>query len=88
MQPTHLSAEANRLLDQTSTSVKRPAMLQEVFNLDEGPVTLTFPSALSAASYEDLEDHLQIFLRKAKRRADSLRAQANENNQPDETPRG
>jgi hypothetical protein len=44
-------------------------MLQEVFNLDEGPVTLTFPAALSVASYQDLEDHLKIFMRKAKRRA-------------------
>jgi hypothetical protein len=34
-----------------SSSIKPPAatspMLQEVFNLDEGPVTLAFPSALS-----------------------------------------
>ncbi|MGM4963969.1 hypothetical protein AB7714_10720 [Tardiphaga sp. 1201_B9_N1_1] len=48
-------------------------LLQEVFNLDEGPVTLTFPERLSLASYEDLADHLAIFLRKAKRRADEIR---------------
>jgi hypothetical protein len=44
-------------------------MLQEVFNLDEGAVTLTFPASMSPASYQDLEDHLKIFMRKAKRRA-------------------
>jgi hypothetical protein len=37
--------------------------------LEEGPVTLTFPAALSSESYEDLADHLAIFLRKAKRRS-------------------
>jgi hypothetical protein len=45
-------------------------MLQEVFNLDEGPVTLIFPSDLSPASYEELQDGLQFFLRRAKRRAE------------------
>jgi hypothetical protein len=48
-----------------------PGMLQEVFTLDEGSVTLTFPATLSAESYQDLADHLEIFLRKAKRRAQS-----------------
>lgn len=50
------------------------AMLQEVFNLDEGPVTLIFPSNLSPESYGELEDGLQFFLRRAKRRAE-VRAQ-------------
>jgi len=53
------------------------AMLQEVFNLDEGPVTLIFPSNLSPESYEELEDGLQFFLRRAKRRAE-VRAQGEE----------
>jgi hypothetical protein len=44
-------------------------MMQEVFNLDEGPVTLTFPAALSSESYADLVDQLELFLRRAKRRA-------------------
>jgi hypothetical protein len=44
-------------------------MLQEVFNLDEGPVTLTFPSSLSHESYEELKDQLELFLRRAQRRA-------------------
>jgi hypothetical protein len=48
-------------------------MLQEVFNLEEGPVTLTFPASLSADSYQDLSDYLGLFLRKAKRHADALR---------------
>jgi hypothetical protein len=32
-------------------------------------VTLSFPASLSAESYQDLADHLAIFLRKAKRRS-------------------
>lgn len=51
----------------------RAGMLQEVFNLEEGPVTLTFPSTLSGESYQDLADHLELFLRKAKRRAETMR---------------
>lgn len=44
-------------------------MLQEVFNLDQGPVTLKFPSNLTQDSYEELEAALQLFLRRAQRRA-------------------
>lgn len=47
-----------------------PLMLQEVFNLEEGKVTLEFPATLSSDSYQDLADHLELFLRKAKRRAE------------------
>jgi hypothetical protein len=46
-------------------------VLQEVFNLEEGPVTLMFPATLSSESYKDLADHLAIFLRKAKRRSEA-----------------
>lgn len=51
------------------TEMTQPGARQEIFVLDEGDVVLTFPENLSAASYEDLEAHLQLFLRKAKRRA-------------------
>lgn len=47
----------------------KPGMMQEVFNLDEGPVTLTVPATLSEESYTDLADQLELFLRRAKRRA-------------------
>lgn len=66
----------------------KPGLLQEVFNLDEGPVTLTFPAKLTVASYEDLEAHLQIFLRKAKRRADSIRQFNLDSGDPDSNERG
>lgn len=59
-------------------------VLQEVFNLDEGPVTLTFPAKMSVASYEDLEAHLQIFLRKAKRRADAAKFEAAQSGDTDD----
>jgi hypothetical protein len=42
---------------------------KEIFNLDEGPVILSFPASLSPESYQDLEDYLTLFLRKAKRNA-------------------
>ena len=45
----------------------------QYLNLEEGPVTLTFPASLSANSYQDLSDYLSLFLRKAKRHADAIR---------------
>ena len=66
------SSVARQLLDESPTSVQYPKakipMLQEIFNLDEGPVTLSFPSELSGESYEDLKDQLELFLRRAQRR--------------------
>lgn len=61
------------VLDQPASLIRPPAatspMLQEIFNLDEGPVTLQYPSALSQESYDELDAALQLFLRRAKRRA-------------------
>jgi hypothetical protein len=73
MTQAQLSPQAKRLLDLPASSLKQPAvvhpgMLQEVFNLEEGPVTLIFPAALSSDSYQDLEDRLEIVLRGLKRR--------------------
>jgi hypothetical protein len=45
-------------------------MLQEIFNLSEGPVTLVYPGQLSKASYDDLASYFELFLRKAKRQFD------------------
>lgn len=67
------SPEVRRLLDQHPSSIQPPKakgpMLQEIFNLDEGPVTLSFPGELSPESYEDLKASLELFLRRAQRRA-------------------
>ncbi len=67
-----LSAEASRL-DATPSAIQYPRakglMLQEVFHLDEGPVTLSFPGDLSPDSYEELKASLELFLRRAQRRA-------------------
>ena len=43
---------------------------KEVFTLDEGRVTITFPAKLSGASLEDLRQYLDIFYRKACRLSD------------------
>lgn len=42
----------------------------EVFTLDEGQVTISFPASLCSASLEDLKQYLDIFYRKACRLAD------------------
>lgn len=42
----------------------------EVFTLDEGSVTISFPASLCSASLEDLKQYLDIFYRKAYRLAD------------------
>ncbi|SEN11398.1 hypothetical protein [Bradyrhizobium sp. OK095] len=51
-------------------TLPRADTLQEVFYLDEGPVTLSAPSMLSPESYQDVADRLAIFLRGLKRRSD------------------
>jgi hypothetical protein len=44
-----------------------PSVRQDIWNLDEGPVTLSYPAKMSAASYEDFESWIQLQLRKIKR---------------------
>ncbi len=61
------------VLDQPASSIRPPIatspILQEIFNLDEGPVTLQFPSSLSQESYDELKAQLELFLRRQQRRA-------------------
>jgi hypothetical protein len=45
------------------------AMRREVITLDEGDVVITFPEDLSAESFGDLKDHLDLFIKKMQRRA-------------------
>jgi hypothetical protein len=61
------STPSQRIVSMTS-AVMRGDAVQEIFNLDEGQVTLTFPASLSSESYQDLEDRLEIVLRGLKRR--------------------
>jgi hypothetical protein len=42
---------------------------REVITLDEGDVVITFPDNLSADSFGDLKDHLDLFVKKMQRRA-------------------
>ena len=42
-------------------------MKQDTFTLDEGTVTIQWPSRLSKASFDDLNDWLEIMTRKMKR---------------------
>ena len=43
---------------------------EEVFTLDEGRVTISYPARLSGESLEDLRQYLDIFYRKACRLTD------------------
>ena len=43
-------------------------MRREVVTLDEGDVVITFPENMSAESYGDLKDHLDLFIKKMQRR--------------------
>lgn len=65
------SSEMQPLLDRPSSSIRPPPMVQEKFDLDEGPVTLSVPSVLSPESYQDLADRIEILLRGLKRRSDA-----------------
>lgn len=47
--------------------VPKPGMNNDVFTLDEGEVVLQWPSRMSAESYEDFKDWLELITRKAKR---------------------
>lgn len=50
---------------------ERPGEEMDRFTVDEGVVTITFPSGMSAASVGDLADFFNLFIKKAKRRASS-----------------
>lgn len=70
-----MSQSVQSLLDRPAASIKPPAargpMMQEVFHVEEGPVTLSVPATLSPESYQDVADRMEIMLRGLKRRADA-----------------
>jgi hypothetical protein len=68
-----LSDERPRLIELApmTPAVFRGEAVQEIFNLDEGPVTLTVPATLSPESYQDMADRIEIFLRGLKRRSEA-----------------
>lgn len=43
-------------------------MRREVITLDEGDVVISYPENLSADSFDDLSDHLELFVKKMQRR--------------------
>jgi hypothetical protein len=47
----------------------KPGTQRDMFSLDEGVVTLEFPEGLKAESVDELEEFLQLFIKKARRRA-------------------
>lgn len=57
----------NRVIEQTDD--KDAGVELDRFTVDEGVVKITFPSGMTAASVDELEDFLKLFIKKAKRRA-------------------
>jgi len=57
-----------RIRNQLDSSISTGFPIRCRTTLDEGEVTLSYPAELSAESFKDLEDRLQIILRGAKRR--------------------
>jgi hypothetical protein len=57
------SIAAARAAFAAASPTPKPRMLQEMFTLDAGPVTLTVPVTLSPESYQDMADRIEIFLR-------------------------
>jgi hypothetical protein len=64
---TELTLDKTQLTPQVAQTV---GFRQDIFSLDEGPVVLRWPEKLSAESYEDFEDWIQLQLRKIKRSID------------------
>ncbi|MER9911176.1 hypothetical protein NKJ71_11085 [Mesorhizobium sp. M0050] len=72
MEATELARPIQRRsTEMVDVSPLKPGVRQEVIALDEGDVTITFPENLSSESFEDLEDHLKIFVRRMQRRANA-----------------
>lgn len=72
-------ARPSRQMHDSSAYDETPVgMRKEVVTLDEGEVTISFPNNLSAESFADLRDHLNLFLRKMERRAKIARPQYGE----------
>ncbi|MER8657260.1 hypothetical protein [Mesorhizobium sp. M0847] len=57
-----------RNIAQKNAEQAQSGMRQEVITLDEGDVVISFPEALSFESFQDLEAHLQLFVKKMQRR--------------------
>jgi hypothetical protein len=62
-------AAVQRWAAQPSDEQDAKAVRREIITLDEGEVVLTFPEKISAASFDELKDRLDIFIRKMKKRA-------------------
>ncbi|MEM7059309.1 MAG: hypothetical protein AAF557_17125 [Pseudomonadota bacterium] len=52
---------------QDNSSTDSSSLRQDVFTVEEGSVTMIWPKKLSAESFEDISDWLEILLRKMKR---------------------
>lgn len=63
-----LSTQVDQERGQGTTAVR-----QDVFTTDEGDIAVTWPTALSEETYQDIEDWIEILLRKMKRASSASR---------------
>lgn len=73
MQPTQAAVvpPGSPPLDRTIQSASASGTREEKFALEEGDVIIRFPEGLSPDSVEDLADYIEVFLKKARRAANS-----------------
>lgn len=66
--PTQEQMQPPATPNMASPNIQRPTgMKQDTFTLDEGPVVLQWPATMSATSYEDFNDWIELQMRKIKR---------------------
>ncbi len=71
MQASQVVTQGKPSITATSEAITHAGARRAVFTLDEGDVIITFPERLSTNSVDDLEEYLKIFMKKARRDADS-----------------
>jgi hypothetical protein len=69
-----ISTVVPKSLNQSPSVLKQDGLRQDMFSLDEGTVLFQWPASLSQASFEDLDDWIELLRRKIKRSVDSAKA--------------
>lgn len=64
---SHTETLKKQLIEKTAALYEATTLNEDVFTLEQGTVTIKWPKVLSEASYQDLEDWLELIKRKAKR---------------------
>lgn len=68
---SHTETLKKQIIEKTAALYEATMLNEDVFTLEQGTVTIKWPKVLSEASYQDLEDWLELIKRKAKRAVQS-----------------